>query len=261
MVDVKNGIFNINFIVPKDINYQVGTGRVNFYAVSTDSTVDASGSYNELMIGGSETNILTDTKAPTIELSIDTNNLLEAQISDENGINISQAGVGHEIILTLNDTMQVIANQYFTNKEDYTKGLLRYAFGKLPAGHYTVKLKVWDTYNNSAEKSLSFVVENTKLQILKAYNYPNPFENATDFYIEHNAENQDLTFTLSVFDSAGKQVFQKTETCYLCDKSLNLGMKIEPKNWTTGTYLYQIFVNSSSDNQSSFFSGKMVFWK
>ena len=261
LVEVKNGIFSVTFVVPKDINYQVGAGRVNFYAVSADSTLDATGSYNELMIGGSESNILSDTKAPEVQLSIDRNNLLVAQISDENGINISQAGVGHEMILTLNDTLQIIANQYFTNTKDYMNGVLKYSFGKLPAGHYTVKLKVWDTYNNSTEEALKFIVETEKLKILNAYNYPNPVESSTNFYIEHNAENQDLTFTLAIFDSAGKQVFEKTETCYLCDKTLNLGMKIEPKNWTIGTYIYRISVESISEGNSSSFSGKMVFWK
>lgn len=261
LVEVKNGAFKVNFVVPKDINYQVGAGRVNFYAISADSTLDASGSYNELMIGSSETNILGDIKAPEIELSIDKNNILEAKISDENGINISQAGVGHEMILVLNDTLQIIANQYFTNKDDYTKGVIKYNFGKLPAGQYTVRLKVWDTYNNSAEEALKFVVEDEQLKILRAYNYPNPVESSTSFYIEHNAENQDLTFTLTIFDGTGKQVFEQTETCYLCDKFLNLGMKIEPKNWQTGIYFYRISVDSVSEKNTSSFSGKMVFWK
>jgi hypothetical protein len=261
LVEVKNGAFKVNFIVPKDINYQIGAGRVNFYAISTDSTLDASGSYNDLMIGGSETNILSDTKAPEIILSIDKDNQLEAQISDENGINVSQAGVGHEMVLVLNDTLQIVVNQYFTSTDDYTKGILKYNFGKLAAGQYAVKLKVWDTHNNSAEETLKFIVENVGLKILKAYNYPNPVESSTNFYIEHNAENQDLTFTLVIFDSAGKQVFNHTETCYLCNKSLNLGMKIEPKNWKSGTYFYQISIDSISENNTSSFSGKMVFWK
>ena len=261
LVEVKNGVFKVNFVVPKDINYQIGAGRVNFYAISNDSTLDACGSYNELMIGSSETNIFSDTKAPQIKLSIDKDNQLEAQISDENGINVSQAGVGHEMILVLNDTMQIVVNQYFTSTDDYTNGILKYNFGKLPSGQYTVKLKVWDTHNNSAEEALRFIVKNVGLKILKAYNYPNPIENSTNFYIEHNAENQDLTFTFVIFDSAGKQVFNQTETCYLCNKSLNLGMKIESKNWKSGTYIYRISVDSNSENSSSTFSGKMVFWK
>ena len=102
-----------------------------------------------------------------IKLSIDKDNQLEAQISDENGINVSQAGVGHEMILVLNDTLQIVANQYFTSTDDYNKGILKYNFGKLPAGQYAVKLKVWDTYNNSAEETLRFMVENVGLKISK----------------------------------------------------------------------------------------------
>jgi hypothetical protein len=261
LAEVKNGVFKVNFVVPKDINYQIGIGRVNFYAISTDSTNDASGSYNELMIGGSELNILSDTKAPEIKLSIDKNNQIEAQISDENGINISQAGIGHEIILILNDTLQIIVNQYFTCNYDYTKGILKYNFGKLPSGQYTVKLKVWDNYNNSAEEALVFIVENVGLKISNAYNYPNPVESNTNFYIEHNAENQDLTFTIMIFDNVGNQVFNQTENCYFCNKSLNFGMKIDPKNFKSGTYFYRISINSFSENNTSSFSGKMVFWK
>jgi hypothetical protein len=260
-IEVKNGIFKVNFIVPKDINYQLGQGKVNFYAVSTDSTTDAIGSYNELMIGGSETNIETDTQGPKISLSVDENNVLNANISDENGINISQAGIGHEIILTLNDTLQILANQYFMSEDGYTKGVLTYTFGKLPAGEYSIKLKVWDSYNNSAEVSLKFIVKNEKYKILNAYNYPNPFEEATRFFIEHNAENQDLILKIEVFDGLGKVVFEKQETCYSCDKIVTLGMNIEPKNWTKGIYFYRISANFSAENTISTTSGKMVFWK
>jgi hypothetical protein len=64
-----------------------------------------------------------------------------------------------------------------------------------------------------------------------------------------------------IFDSAGKQVFNQTETCYLCDNYFNLGMKIEPKYWKSGTYFYSISVDSIFENNTSSFSGKMVFWK
>jgi hypothetical protein len=260
-ISVINGLFKVTFIVPKDINYQLGQGRVNFYAISSDSTLDATGSYNQLMIGGSEDIINSDTEAPKVELSVDTNNLLTAKISDASGINVSQAGIGHEMILTLNDTMQITVNQYFTSDEDYTKGVIKYPFGQLPAGSYTVKLKVWDTYNNSTEVSLSFIVENQHLMITRAFNYPNPFTDLTSLYIEHNAENQDLNFQLSVFDVFGKLIFEKEESCFICDKSIILGMKIEPKNWTNGTYFYKIILRSSTENANTSSTGKMVFWK
>ncbi|WP_337043028.1 type IX secretion system sortase PorU [Emticicia sp. 17c] len=258
---VKNGVFAVNFVVPKDINYQLGQGKITCYAVQADSSNDAIGSFGKVMVGGSEPVVAIDTKGPEIELFVDKNNVLEARISDENGINVSQAGIGHEMLLTLNDTLQVIVNQYFISSEDYTKGILKYAFGKLPTGVFTVKLKIWDTYNNSTEVSLKFIVENEKFRLIKAYNYPNPFQEATSFLIEHNAEGEDIAFGIRVFDKLGKPVFEKSEMCYACQKTINIGMNIDFKDMAIGTYFYRIDAVLLSNNTKTYTSGKLVFWK
>lgn len=260
-VAVKNGVFSVNFIVPKDINYQLGTGKINCYAVVADSSSDAIGSFDRILIGGSETATSVDTKGPEIELFVDTNNVLEARISDESGINLSQAGIGHEMLLTLNDTLQIVANQYFMSYEDYTKGVLKYAFGMLPAGKYFIKLKIWDIYNNSSEASLEFIVENPKFSLIQAYNYPNPFQGATSFFIEHNAEGEDIAFEIKVFDKTGRTIFEQAELCYSCLKTLSIGMNIDPKDWVVGTYLYRISANFLNHRIKTYSSGKLVFWK
>ena len=260
-VAVKNGAFTVNFIVPKDINYQLGQGKITCYAVLADSSRDAIGSFEKILIGGSESVTGTDTKGPEIELFVDKNNVLKAKISDESGINLSQAGIGHEMLLTLNDTLQVIANQYFMSDNDYTNGVLNYAFGKLPAGIYTIKLKIWDIYNNSTEASLEFIVENEKFRLLQAYNYPNPFQGATSFRIEHNAEGEDIEFEIRVFDNLGRTIFEKSELCYSCLKTLNIGMNIDPQDLTIGTYFYRITAKFSDHRIKTYASGKLVFWK
>lgn len=48
---VVNGEFSYTFIVPKDIAYQVGRGRLSYYA--HNGSQDASGYYDSLLIGGS----------------------------------------------------------------------------------------------------------------------------------------------------------------------------------------------------------------
>ncbi|GAB3520635.1 type IX secretion system sortase PorU [Emticicia fontis] len=260
-VAVKNGAFSVNFIVPKDINYQIGQGKINCYAVLADSSSDAIGSFERIFVGGSETITSTDNKGPEIELFVDRNNVLEARISDESGINLSQAGIGHEMLLTLNDTLQIIVNQYFMSDEDYTKGILKYAFGKLPAGVFTVKLKIWDIYNNSSEASLEFIVENQKFRLLQAYNYPNPFQGATSFLIEHNAEGEDIEFEIKVFDKSGRTIFEQSELCYSCLSTLNIGMNIDPQDWVVGTYFYRITAKLLNHRIKTYSSGKLVFWK
>lgn len=260
-VAVRNGLFSVNFIVPKDINYQLGPGKITCYAVLADSSSDAIGSFDSILIGGSESATTIDTRGPEIELFVDKSNMLEARISDESGINLSQAGIGHEMLLTLNDTMQVTVNQYFMSDEDYTKGIIKYALGKLPAGIYTVKLKIWDIYNNSSETSLEFIVENEKFNLLQAYNYPNPFQGASSFLIEHNAEGEDIEFEVRVFDKSGRTIFEKSELCYSCMQTLNIGMNIDPQDLTIGIYYYRITAKILNHRIKTYASGKLVFWK
>lgn len=260
-VAVKNGVFTVNFIVPKDINYQLGYGKINCYAIAADSSSDAIGSFDQVLIGGSESVTAIDTKGPEIELFVDKSNVLQARISDESGINLSQAGIGHEMLLTINDTTQVVVNQYFMSEEDYTKGIIRYALGKLPAGVYTIKLKIWDIYNNSSEASLEFIVENEKFRLLQAYNYPSPFQGASTFFIEHNAEGEDIEFEIKVFDQSGRTIFEKSELCYSCFQTLNIGMNIDPQDLTIGIYYYRITAIISDHRIKTYSSGKLVFWK
>jgi hypothetical protein len=260
-VSVKNGVFTVNFIVPKDINYQLGQGKINCYAVSADSSSDAIGSFDQILVGGSEPITTIDTKGPEIELFVDKSNVVQARISDESGINLSQAGIGHEMLLTINDTMQIIVNQYFMSDEDYTKGFINYTLGKLPAGVYTIKLKIWDIYNNSTEASLEFIVENEKFRLLQSYNYPVPFQGASSFFIEHNAEGEDIEFEIKVFDQSGRTIFEKSELCYSCLPTLNIGMNIDPQDLTIGIYYYRITAIISDHRIKTYSSGKLVFWK
>ena len=56
--------------VPKDIDYSVGPGRLYAYAVRSDSLLDASGQYANLLVGGSEPQLVPDTQPPSMTLSI-----------------------------------------------------------------------------------------------------------------------------------------------------------------------------------------------
>ncbi len=260
-VAVINGVFTAEFIVPKDINYQPGTGKIVCYAVRADSSSDAIGSFTNLLVGGSEAMNSRDTKGPEIELFVDKNNVVEAGISDENGINLSQAGIGHEMTLTLNDTLQIVVNQYFINTNGYTNGQLKYALGKLPPGKHTIKLKVWDTYNNSTEATLDFLVDTETFRLLRAYNYPNPFQETTSFLIEHNADGEDVAFQIEVFEKSGKKVFEKQEQCYACLSTLNIDMTFNSADLINGTYFYRITAGIINKSVKTYTSGKLLFWK
>jgi hypothetical protein len=269
---VKNGTFALTFTVPKDIVYNYGKGRIQCYAVSADSTADAIGSYNEVIVGGSQPNILIDSQPPKVQLFINDetfqdgggvgeNPLFIAKISDENGINISQAGIGHEMILVLNDTLQISVNKYYTSEtNDFTKGTILFPFEKLPIGKYTVKLKIWDVYNNSTEVALKFTVNEEKFKILKVKNFPNPFVSQTNFEIQHNREGDDLNVNIEIFDGTGRIFHQIEKNYYHCDAILN-DLTIEGTNLVQGIYFYRIFVRSLSENLETSASGKLIYIK
>ena len=116
---VQNGVFSFSFVVPKDIAYHFGSGRISYYAVSEDTLSDASGFDESFVIGGTAANILVDTEGPTIDLFINNehfisggmtneNPLLFALLSDFSGINTVGNGIGHDIIAVLDDAFVLL---------------------------------------------------------------------------------------------------------------------------------------------------------
>jgi hypothetical protein len=63
---VKNGLFNFTFIVPKDISYQYGNGKISYF--SNNDSVDANGYYEQFLVGGTSDVVNKDTKGPDIKL-------------------------------------------------------------------------------------------------------------------------------------------------------------------------------------------------
>jgi hypothetical protein len=259
---VKKGAFEVAFITPKDIDYREGKGQMYFYAVNTDSTTDVTGSFDAFIVGGSEADFIADDTPPEVILEVDDSNVLTALISDESGINLSRTGIGHEIMLTLNDTLQIIANSYYISNQDFRNGQLVFPFGTLPKGAYTVRLKVWDTYNNATEASLDFVVEDNKLSLQLINLFPNPTSGELTIDVKHSANiDSDLDFSIQLFDNSGKLVYEKAESCYFCDQSLGLSLDIREKGFANGVHFLRVKVINRRDDTQSNTSAKVIFWK
>jgi len=258
---VVNGRFEFTFIVPKDISYSIGNGKINYYA--ENNVIDAHGYFEEVMIGGTSDKILSDYTGPEIELFMNdenfrnggmTNNdpILIADIWDENGINTIGNGIGHDIIGILDDysTQPIILNDYYQGDQDsYMSGKINYQLYNIEPGEHKLKVKIWDVLNNSSEKTIEFyVVGSTKLVLDKVYNYPNPVVEFTNFQFEHNIPGSELNITIDIFDLSGKSI----RTIFLQDYSY--GYRSEPIEWDTrdrygnkvprGIYPYRIKIET-----------------
>lgn len=259
--NVKNGLFESEFIVPKDIDYRKGEGKMYFYAVNADSTRDVAGSFSDFTVGGSEDMLNPDNTPPKVILNINPNNVLTAEISDESGINLSETSIGHEISIILNDTLKIVGNPYYIADGDFTKGKLVYSFGELPVGKQLVRVKVWDTYNNATTESLSFVVVPKGIEVNLNSVFPNPSSGYLTFEMAHSAINRDLNFTYQLINNLGQIIYESDESCYFCDSPYEKTLDLTSKVMVNGSYFLRVVVQDEANKMQSFVSRKVMFWK
>ncbi|MGB0186362.1 MAG: type IX secretion system sortase PorU, partial [Flavobacteriaceae bacterium] len=217
---VENGVFEINFIVPKDISIPVGNGKISLYSKTENPLTDQRGYSFDVKIGGVNLNAPEDNTGPNIQLFMNDESFVSGGITnenptllvklfDENGINTA-SGVGHDIVATLDgdETNPFILNDYYvTDPDTYQSGSLSYPFRDLSPGLHTLKLKAWDVYNNASTKEIQFVVfdQNQSLVLKNVLNYPNPFINYTEFWFNHNSSDI-LNVSIQIFTVSGKLI-------------------------------------------------------
>jgi hypothetical protein len=220
---VNNGQFSMSFIVPKDISYNLGKGRIIYYF--SNDTIDGNGSTDQFMIGGSGSNPVVDNTPPKIDLYLNNYNfkpndkvsssaLLLVNLFDESGINTVGTGIGHDITAVLNDDHSnvIVLNDFYTADLDtYKSGKVLFPLNKLNQGYNKIMVKAWDVHNNSAYSEIEFYVEEG-FEIVSIHNSPNPVDFSTTFYISHNLPGDIFNVNLEVFNLRGLRVHQSSET-------------------------------------------------
>lgn len=216
---VSQGAFSFTFVVPKDIDYAVDSGRISVYAES--ASTNAVGYTNDPLVGGTDPNAVEDVTGPTVELHLNdetfvpggiTNStpVIYAKLFDQSGINTLGSSIGHDLtgIVDANTENAIVLNDYYeADKDTYKSGQVRYRLSELPEGRHTLDLKAWDVYNNSTLRSTEFIVApSAELALAHVLNYPNPFTTRTDFYFEHNRPCETLDCQVQVFTVSGRLI-------------------------------------------------------
>jgi hypothetical protein len=260
-VSVTNGYFKFSFVVPKDISYLYGVGRISYYA--ENGTEDANGYYEKIIIGGSNDSAAADNNGPEVKLYMndtkfvqggltDENPDIYAILKDENGINTVGNGIGHDLtaVLDANTENSIVLNDYYqADLNSYKSGSVRYPFSDLSEGKHTLDVKVWDVYNNSSKAYTEFIVaKSAELALTHVLNYPNPFSTRTTFYFEQNQCCQSLQVELQIFTVSGKLVRNFSQYIYA------EGYRSNPIEWDgrddfgdkigKGVYVYRIKVRT-----------------
>ncbi|WP_298766027.1 type IX secretion system sortase PorU [uncultured Polaribacter sp.] len=262
---VENGSFKFDFVVPKDIKIAFGKAKLSFYA--ENGSTEKAGANFDVVVGGIDENAPEDNQGPELNLFMNDESFTDggntnsspnliAVLSDSSGINTSITAVDHDIVGILDgDTGNpIILNDFYqTEVNDFTRGKVTYRLRDLEVGPHTLKIKAWDTYNNSSETTLNFVVvSDTVLNLENVLNYPNPFVNYTEFWFNHNKPNENLEVQVQIFTVAGKiikTINRNVQTAGNLSRSISWnGLDDFGNKIGKGVYVYKIRVKATTSN-------------
>lgn len=271
---VENGKWEVKINMPYEIRNLYNPGRMTFYAVADDGR-EANGATEKYMVYGFDKDAPEDNKGPQITLFTINNEDFEdggvttstpvvyAAFTDESGINVSEAGIGHQLQLTLDGSkiFTDITDYYSPDPNDSNAGSIIYQLPELAPGKHELKLSVWDNANNSTYASLNFnVAVNKKPDIFSINAIYAPDKSGLDFVISSDRPLSKLTCKVEVFDLSGIRVWSTTKDERTAqDSSLRIKW-----NYTTnsgqrlnrGIYVCKVTVESPEGSTTS--KGKKI---
>lgn len=231
-VAINDGKMQFTFMVPKDINYALGKGRLTYYIIDEDESMDGQGFSHDFTIGGHSSDIDPAETGPSIRMYINSpafvngqqvNNqpILFAHLSDLYGINTVGAGIGHDITLRYankpNETINLNA-YYESSLNDYKNGIIRYPLGNLPEGTYSLELKAWNLQNISSTASVQFIVKNNLAPSIDYFHvYPNPIKDQATLSVQYDRPDDIGQIEFFIYDLAGKLCWQSSEVLQTAD--------------------------------------------
>lgn len=269
---VENGTFEFQFVVPKNIAYAVGEGKLSLFAYDTIQDREASGASTSFQVGLSEANVAQDLTSPTLQLYMgDTtfvnggitgsNTKLVGRLYDLNGINISGYGIGNSLVGALDDTNTFTLNDFYeADLDNPTRGTISFPMNGLPGGKHTITVSAWDTHNNPVQARVDFEVKGGENLVIESFgNYPNPFRSSTTLFFTHNHSGDHLKAEVTLYNSTGlaveKYEVDIPESSYHVDLlTLNNADKIRP----SGVYLARLSVRSLTDGSATERVAKLI---
>ncbi len=265
---VKNGKWETEIRIPSEIENNFSPARLTFYATSTDG-MEANGSNENFFIYGYDPAADEDTTGPDINIFalnnpgfpdggvIGTSATVIAEFSDESGINLSTAGIGHSLALCLDNKIYFdnILQYYTPDPNDPGKGSIAYPLSDLDAGEHTLALTVWDNANNSSKAKLNFkTMVNQAPEILKLTSDRSPATTDVNLSVVAQADGGGVC-KMEVMDLNGKVLwsetrsvsnYQNTEISFNWNLQNNTGGRVD-----RGIYIYRATVTTEKGSTTT----------
>ena len=267
---VTNGKFSFEFVVPSDIDYAYGPGKVSYYAADRSQFTDAAGYYDRLIIGGTSEENAGNDQRPDVEVYLeDTDFIAGGQVSedpvlllhlsDDLGINVTGNSIGHDLEATIDgDTRNaIVLNDYYeADVDNFRSGKVRYPLFDLEPGLHTIKVRAWDVANNNTEATTEFVVTDERgASLTHVFNYPNPFTTQTCFQFDHTLVGQNVEAIVQIYTVSGRLVKTIEKGFEFSDGSIRQddcipwdGLDDYGDQLARGVYLYQVRLRGDAVN-------------
>jgi hypothetical protein len=214
---INNGIFNLDFIVPKLDNEIQADGKILMYAISNDDIQKEASGYSNVSISPVN-NSLADNIIPTARLFINDTTFINGGISNENPVLIAQfeddsgfdvtgnEGTKIEAMLDGDSTFNV-TSYFISNVGQFNKGTISFQLFDLRQGNHQIQLTFYDLSGNKGMATVDFVVgELNQLEISEVVGWPNPFSDKVRIGFFHNRSGEDLQGQLVITSVYGKPI-------------------------------------------------------
>ena len=217
---IDGGRFAFEFVVPKDISYNDGEGRIVLFANSGDGQRQINGVSGGVEFNGTG-NLPLDSIGPSVFCYLNTPSFANgdkvnatpyfmAEIYDESGINATGTGIGHDMTLVIDGSPAMTYNlndSFSFDYGSYQSGKVGFAIPTLATGSHKLMFRSWDVLNNSSEAELSFVVDDKLAPgVYDIAATDNPVRSTTTFIVSHDRAGMPLDVEIEIFDLSGRKV-------------------------------------------------------
>ena len=261
-VRVANGIWSATINMPPEIQNNYSPARISLYAYDEQGE-EANGTFDKLYVYGYDENTPDDYDGPVMtefylnspDFSdgdpVSPSPVFNARFSDSSGINVSDFGIGHSMILSLDDkSFFNDVNLYFTpDADDPLAGSVSYPLSGIAPGEHTLKFTVWDNANNSTSKELTFSVSASWLpEITRLATDVNPATTSVNFLVATDGANGNMDCKIEVYDLGGKRVWTgESASLSASGTSATIGWDLCDDNGnrvSRGIYIYRVIVTT-----------------
>lgn len=171
-VEVKNGRFNLELMIPRGISFSTQKALLSLYAVNADATIELNGHYDRFCMNGTATPEVPDTVGPQCYLyfnrpdfpnggMINPGAVFYASVADSSAISMLSGNMGHDMEIWFDNdpTTRKVVSDFFTfNYGSYSEGVVEYLLPDLPLGRHSISFRAWDVFDNSTTSTLDFVL-------------------------------------------------------------------------------------------------------